>query len=150
MSTLVNFGSADSGLDGQFSVGANTQRPAAARKAPDFAQLVAGGLMEATPTANSGTVRFIGGGPGLRAARFNVAGVARAYAVLRSNAALTIVDAPALDGCGALLLDADAVLVVADSRHTSPIVIRRAIESAQLDQSRIAGVLLNYASARRA
>ena len=44
--------------------------------------------------------------------------VAKGLAALRAGFALVVLDAPSLDGCGALLAQADACVLVVDSRRT--------------------------------
>jgi protein-tyrosine kinase len=79
------------------------------------------------------------------AALFHGENVARAIERLQQQFKLSIVDAPALADCGALLLHADALLLVVDSQRTAPAAIRRAMAAAQVPASRFVGVALNRA-----
>lgn len=63
---------------------------------------------------------------------------------LRAGFALTVLDAPPLDACGALLGAADACLMVVDSRHTSRRVAQQALADAHMGPERLAGVVLNH------
>lgn len=74
---------------------------------------------------------------------FRSAGVVRAFTALQQRFALSVVDGPALVACGAMLRHADAVVLVVDSRHTSPHAIRREIARAGIESARLAGVVLN-------
>lgn len=80
---------------------------------------------------------------------FNVAGVKRGFDGLRATAELALIDGPVLSECGAMLLHADAIVLVVDSRHTSPDAVKGALAAVQLDPGRIAGVVLNRASPRK-
>lgn len=117
-----------------------------------LSKLIGDGDLAGTPTTfRTGTrVPFLPSGAGLSSAVFNVAGVARAFDALRADHPLSVLDGPSLGECGALALHADAIVLVVDSRHTPPDAIRRALALAQLDATRIAGVLLNHALLRAA
>ena len=70
--------------------------------------------------------------------------VAKALMALRAGFALTVLDAPALAGCGALLAQADACVMVVDSRHTERGEARRALMESRLGPERLAGLVLNH------
>ena len=70
--------------------------------------------------------------------------VARSLTALRAGFALIVLDAPSLDGCGALLSQADACVLVVDSRRTSRREARQALAEAQLGPDRLAGLVLNH------
>jgi Mrp family chromosome partitioning ATPase len=70
--------------------------------------------------------------------------VAKALMALRAGFALVVLDAPALGGCGALLAQADACVMVVDSRRTPRGAARRALADARLGPDRLAGLVLNH------
>ena len=70
--------------------------------------------------------------------------VAKGLTALRAGFALIVLDAPSLDGCGALLAQADACVLVVDSRRTSRREARQALADAQLGPDRLAGLVLNH------
>lgn len=80
---------------------------------------------------------------------FNVAGVKRGFDGLRATTKLALIDGPVLSECGAMLLHADAVVLVVDSRRTPPEAVKGALAAVQLDAGRIVGVLLNRASLQK-
>ncbi len=63
---------------------------------------------------------------------------------MRAGFALIVLDAPSLDGCGALLAQADACVLVVDSRRTPRSEARQALADAQLGAERLAGLVLNH------
>lgn len=70
--------------------------------------------------------------------------VAKGLTALRAGFALIVLDAPSLDGCGALLAQADACVLVVDSRRTARREARQALADAQLGAERLAGLVLNH------
>ena len=70
--------------------------------------------------------------------------VAKGVTALRAGFALIVLDAPSLGGCGALLAQADACVLVVDSRHTSRREARQALAEARLGRERLAGLVLNH------
>lgn len=70
--------------------------------------------------------------------------VAKGLAALRAGFALVVLDAPSLDGCGALLAQADACVLVIDSRRTARGDARQALADARLGPARLAGLVLNH------
>ena len=70
--------------------------------------------------------------------------VGKALMALRAGFALIVLDGPALAGCGALLAQADACVMVVDSRRTPRREARRALVDAQLGPDRLAGLVLNH------
>ena len=70
--------------------------------------------------------------------------VAKALMALRAGFALTVLDAPSLAGCGALLAQADACVMVVDSRQTGRGEARRALMESRLGPDRLAGLVLNH------
>ena len=70
--------------------------------------------------------------------------VAKGLTALRAGFALIVLDAPSLAGCGALLAQADACVLVVDSRRTSRREARQALAEAPLESGRLAGLVLNH------
>jgi len=70
--------------------------------------------------------------------------VRKGLMALRAGFALAVLDAPSLADCGALLAEADACVLVVDSRRTSRDVAQQALAAAQLGPERLAGVVLNH------
>ena len=70
--------------------------------------------------------------------------VGKGLAALRAGFALIVLDAPSLEGCGALLAQADACVLVIDSRRTSRADARQALADARLGAGRLAGLVLNH------
>ena len=70
--------------------------------------------------------------------------VAKGLTALRAGYALIVLDAPSLAGCGALLAQADACVLVVDSRRTSRREARQALAEAPLESGRLAGLVLNH------
>ncbi|MCK9689296.1 hypothetical protein [Scleromatobacter humisilvae] len=70
--------------------------------------------------------------------------VAKGLTALRAGFALVVLDAPSLAGCGALLTQADACVLVVDSRRTSRREARQALADAGLGPDRLAGLVLNH------
>jgi len=77
------------------------------------------------------------------AALFRPVAVERALAALRAQFALTVIDGPTLGRCGALALQADAVLLVVDAGRTARRRVQRAMAEARLAPEQLAGVVLN-------
>ncbi|RYF76595.1 MAG: hypothetical protein EOO22_01560 [Comamonadaceae bacterium] len=71
--------------------------------------------------------------------------VAHALRGLRQRFKIALIDGPVLSHCGALLQQVDAVLLVVDSRATSPQSIRRAMATASIDAPAIDAAVLNRA-----
>ena len=70
--------------------------------------------------------------------------VGKGLAALRAGFALVVLDAPSLGGCGALLAQADACVLVVDSRRTSRRDARAALAESGLGPERLAGLVLNH------
>ena len=69
--------------------------------------------------------------------------VRKGLLALRAGFALTVLDAPALSGCGALLEEVEACVLVVDARRTSRTAARRALAESRLGDERLAGLVLN-------
>ena len=70
--------------------------------------------------------------------------VRKGLMALRAGFALSVLDAPSLDACGALLAEVDAVVLVVDSRHTARQAAQQALADADIGADRIAGLVLNH------
>jgi Mrp family chromosome partitioning ATPase len=70
--------------------------------------------------------------------------IAQALMALRAGFALSVLDAPSLAGCGALLAQADACVMVVDARRTRRDDARGALLDARLAPARLAGLVLNH------
>lgn len=63
---------------------------------------------------------------------------------LRAGFALTVLDAPCLDACGALIAEVDACVFVVDARRTPRHAAQHALAEAHFGPERLAGVVLNH------
>ncbi len=111
--------------------------------------LIVNGVLPETAIQFSPALRLShvpGGSVSQENALFNVVGVRGAVDALQRRFAHCVIDGPVVTGCGALLLQADAVLLVVDARHTTPSAVRQALRRAGMDSSRLTGVILNHAS----
>ena len=70
--------------------------------------------------------------------------VRQGLAALRAGFALTVLDAPSLAGCGALLDETDACVMVVDARSTTRHAAQQALAEARLGPDRLAGIVLNH------
>jgi len=70
--------------------------------------------------------------------------VRKGLLALRAGFALTVLDAPCLEACGALLAEVDAVVMVLDARKTSRHAAQQALASAAIGAERLAGIVLNH------
>ena len=70
--------------------------------------------------------------------------VAKGLTALRAGFALIVLDAPSLDGCGALLAEVDSCVMVVDARNTARHVAQQALADAHFGPERLAGVVLNH------
>jgi Mrp family chromosome partitioning ATPase len=83
------------------------------------------------------------GQPGSPASLFRAEAVARSVDWLRGRLALTLMDAPVLSACGALVGSVDQVLLVVDASRTTDHALQAAMQAARLAPERVAGVILN-------
>ena len=63
---------------------------------------------------------------------------------LRAGFALTVLDAPCIDACGALIAEVDACVFVVDARRTPRHAAQHALAEAHFGPERLAGVVLNH------
>ena len=120
---------------------------ASRRGAAGFSEIMTLGSLQGLAPAGAGPDRLWRLGRGVLAQRtllFRPDAVRKGLRALRAGFALTVLDAPSLEGCGALLSEVDACVLVVDSRHTSRHVARQALATAQLGPGRLAGVVLNH------
>lgn len=76
-------------------------------------------------------------------ALFQAGPVARALQSLRESHDLVVVDGPSLAACGALALQADATVLVADAQRSSGRALEEALVASRLPHEQIAGVVIN-------
>ena len=117
------------------------------RGAAGLSEIMTLGSLQGLAPAGSGPGRLwrIGRGVLAQPALLQRPGaVAKGLAALRAGFALVVLDAPSLDGCGALLAQADACVLVVDSRRTSRGDARQALAEARLAPGRLAGLVLNH------
>lgn len=116
------------------------------RGAAGFSEIMTLGSLQGLAPAGVGPDRLWRLGRGVLAQRsllFRADAVRKGLMALRAGFALAVLDAPSLDGCGALLAEVDAVVMVADSRQTSRQAAQQALADAHIGPDRIAGVVLN-------
>jgi Mrp family chromosome partitioning ATPase len=98
-------------------------------------------LLRAEPGSR---LHHLGHGPQFRATQwFQPAAVAQLLAQCRQRFALTLVDAPSLPACGALLSAADHLVLVVDAQRTPGPAVRAALADAACPAGKLAGVVLN-------
>ena len=117
------------------------------RGASGLSEIMTLGSLQGLAPAGSGTGRLWRLGRGVLAQPALLQrpdAVGKALMALRAGFALIVLDAPSLSGCGALLAQADACVVVVDSRRTPRHEARRALVDAQLGPGRLAGLVLNH------
>jgi hypothetical protein len=118
-----------------------------ARGAAGFSEIMTLGSLQGLAPAGAGPDRLWRLGRGVLAQRsllFRPEAVRKGLMALRAGFALSVLDAPPLDGCGALLAEVDACVMVVDSRHTSRHAAQLALAAAHLGPDRLAGVVLNH------
>ena len=117
------------------------------RGASGLSEIMTLGSLQGLAPAGVGPDRLWRLGRGVLAQRsllFRPGAVRKGLMALRAGFALTVLDAPALDGCGALLAEVDACVLVVDARHTSRHAARQALAAAHLGPERLAGMVLNH------
>ncbi len=70
--------------------------------------------------------------------------VRKGLMALRAGFALTVLDAPPLSACGALLAEVDSCVMVVDARHTARHTAQQALAATHFGPERLAGVVLNH------
>jgi Mrp family chromosome partitioning ATPase len=115
--------------------------------AAGLSEIMTLGSLKGLAPAGAGPERLWRLGRGVLAQRsllYRPESVHKGLMALRAGFALTVLDAPTLDGCGALLAEVDACVMVVDSRHTSRHAAQQALVDAHVDADRVAGVVLNH------
>lgn len=118
-----------------------------ARGAAGFSEIMTLGSLQGLAPAGAGPDRLWRLGRGVLAQPSLLSrpeAVRKGLMALRAGFALAVLDAPPLDACGALLAEADAVLLVVDSRHTTRRAAQQALAAANVGPDRIAGLVLNH------
>ena len=117
------------------------------RGAAGFSEIMTLGSLQGLAPAGSGSERLWRLGRGVLAQAsllYRPESVRQGLKALRAGFALTVLDAPSLGACGALLAEVDACVMVVDSRHTSRHAAQQALADAHFGPERIAGVVLNH------
>lgn len=118
-----------------------------ARGASGFSEIMTLGSLQGLAPAGAGPDRLWRLGRGVLAQAsllYRPDAVRKGLTALRAGFALTVLDAPSLDACGALLAEVDAVVLVVDSRHTSRHAAQQALADANIGPDRMAGMVLNH------
>lgn len=74
---------------------------------------------------------------------FKPQAVEQALSALRERFSMTVIDAPSLPGCGALLRHADGCLLVVNAKNTRREVVQGALAANPIPASRLLGTVLN-------
>ena len=117
------------------------------RGAAGLSEIMTLGSLQGLAPAGAGPHRLWRLGRGVLAQRallHRPDAVRKGLVALRAGFALTVLDAPSLEGCGALLAEVDACVLVVDARHTSRRAARQALAEARLGSNRLAGLVLNH------
>ena len=117
------------------------------RGAAGFSEIMTLGSLQGLAPAGAGSEHLWRLGRGVLAQAsllYRPEAVRQGLKALRAGFALTVLDAPSLGACGALLAEVDACVLVVDSRHTSRHAAQRALADAHLGPDRVAGVVLNH------
>lgn len=113
-----------------------------------LADLMASGVVDAKrlrgPDA-TGLFRMTAGASARRDVFFHADAVTNALGALRARFKLSVVNGPTLEECGALIQQADKVLLAIDAQAASPRAVRRAMAHAQIDPAVIDGAILTNA-----
>jgi Mrp family chromosome partitioning ATPase len=117
------------------------------RGAAGLSEIMMLGSLQGLAPAGAGPARLWRLGRGVLAQRsllYRPDAVRKGLSALRAGFALTVLDAPSLGACGALLAEVDACVMVVDARSTSRHVAQEALAEARLGPDRLAGVVLNH------
>jgi tyrosine-protein kinase Etk/Wzc len=117
------------------------------RGAAGLSEIMTLGSLQGLAPAGAGPDRLWRLGRGVLAQRsllYRPDAVRKGLGALRAGFALTVLDAPSLDSCGALLAEVDACVMVVDARHTSRHAAQLALADAHFGPERLAGVVLNH------
>ena len=117
------------------------------RGAAGLSEIMMLGSLQGLAPAGWGPERLWRLGRGVLAQRsllFRPEAVRKGLMALRAGFALTVLDAPSLGSCGALLAEVDAGVLVVDARRTSRRDALQALAEARFDRERLAGIVLNH------
>ena len=109
-----------------------------ARGASGFSEIMTLGSLQGLAPAVAGPDRLWRLGRGVLAQAsllHRPDAVRQGLRALRAGFALTVLDAPSLDACGALLAGADAVVLVVDTRRTSHVAAQQALAAAGIGRA---------------
>jgi Mrp family chromosome partitioning ATPase len=115
--------------------------------AAGLSEIMTLGSLKGLAPAGGGPERLWRLGRGVLAQRsllYRPESVRKGLTALRAGFALTVLDAPTLASCGALLAEVDACVMVVDARHTSRHVAQQALAEARIAAGHLAGLVLNH------
>jgi hypothetical protein len=116
------------------------------RGAAGFSEIMTLGSLQGLAPAGAGPDRLWRLGRGVLAQAslmYRPDAVRKGLMALRAGFALTVLDAPTLERCGALLAEVDACVMVVDARRTSRHAAQQALAAARVGPERLAGLVLN-------
>jgi len=117
------------------------------RGAAGLSEIMTLGALQGLAPAGAGPDRLWRLGRGVLAQRsllYRPDAVRKGLMALRAGFALSVLDAPSLNSCGALLAEVDAGVMVIDARRTLRRAALQALADAHFDRERLAGVVLNH------
>jgi Mrp family chromosome partitioning ATPase len=117
------------------------------RGAAGLSEIMTLGSLQGLAPAGWGSERLWRLGRGVLAQRsllYRPEAVRKGLMALRAGFALTVLDAPSLGSCGALLAEVDAGVLVIDARRTSRQDALQALAEVRFDRERLAGIVLNH------
>ncbi len=117
------------------------------RGAAGLSEIMMLGSLQGLAPAGAGPDRLWRLGRGVLAQRsllYRPDAVRKGLKALRAGFALTVLDAPSLGACGALLAEVDACVMVVDARRTSRHAAQQALADVRLGPDRLAGLVLNH------
>lgn len=120
---------------------------ASRRGAAGFSEIMTLGSLQGLAPAGAGPERLWRLGRGVLAQApllYRPDAVRKGLFALRAGFALTVLDAPCLDACGALLAEVDACVFVVDARRTPRHAAQHALVESHFGPERLAGVVLNH------
>jgi len=134
------------GVDAAFDTPAE-EGDASRRGAAGFSEIMTLGSLQGLAPVGAGPERLWRLGRGVLAQPsllFRPEAVRKGLFALRAGFALTVLDAPCLASCGALIGEVDACVLVVDARRTSRHAAQQALGEAHFGPERFAGVVLNH------
>jgi Mrp family chromosome partitioning ATPase len=133
-------------VDAAFDAPAGEEDPSR-RGAAGFSEIMTVGSLHGLAPAAAGPERLWRLGRGVLAQGsllYRPEAVRKGLFALRAGFALTVLDAPCLDACGALLNEVDACVLVVDARSTARHAAQAAVAKAHFAPGRFAGIVLNH------